>query len=449
MTEALRDRLAEIYDVDAAELLPVRGAAQGLDLAMRFVARRGGRVVSARRTLTLERLARIHNFLIDEKSQSPDLSMATLYDDEPARGNLHIVDLSGVEYAQESLTPKPPFAAGRLYIRTLDSAFDMTDAPCGALLGALETIAEIEPLIEPEAIPAIIEKKALAALAPQRLALATRRIAKVKENRAYLERALARGPFASVRALAGPILELEPGDEASFIEAARRWRLPVFRQSGRAFQVDLREASTTQALLRAFAPDNTPLPRRGEVTRETAETKIAAFVDLDSAGPTEIDTGVGFFDHMLEQIAHHAGISVTLVCRGDLGVDAHHTIEDCAIAFGQALALALGARHGIARFGFVLPMDEAEARISVDLGGRAYLVFDGAFTAPLIGAYPTEMTEHVFRSLAQSLNAAIHLSVTGENDHHKTEACYKAFGRALRQAIRIESDAVPSTKGVL
>jgi len=152
---------------------------------------------------------------------------------------------------------------------------------------------------------------------------------------------------------------------------------------------------------------------------------------------------------MLEQVAHHGGFSLALSCDGDLHIDAHHSIEDCAIAFGHALKEALGDRRGIARFGFVLPMDEAEAKLSIDLGGRPYLVFDGVFAAPMIGAYPTEMTKHVFRSLAENLGATIHLSVTGENDHHKTEACFKALGRALRSAIRIEGTDLPSTKGVI
>ena len=189
--------------------------------------------------------------------------------------------------------------------------------------------------------------------------------------------------------------------------------------------------------------------RRGEVQRRTKETEIEAIVDLDSASPVKIDTGVGFFDHMLEQIAHHGGFSLSLSCKGDLHIDAHHSIEDCAIALGQALNQALADRRGIARFGFLLPMDEAEARISIDLSGRPYLVFEGAFTAPAIGAYPTEMTEHVFRSLAQNLGATVHVTVTGANDHHKTEACFKALGRALRSAIRIEGSDLPSTKGVL
>jgi histidinol dehydrogenase len=189
--------------------------------------------------------------------------------------------------------------------------------------------------------------------------------------------------------------------------------------------------------------------RRAEVVRETKETKIAVVVDLDKQTPPKVDTGVGFYDHMLAQVAQHGGFELDLKCKGDLEIDTHHTIEDCALALGQALKQALGERRGIARFGFLLPMDETEAKVSIDLGGRPYLVFDGKFGAPLLGEYPTEMTEHAFRSLSQAMGASIHVAVQGENDHHKTEACFKAFGRALRQAIAIESDTLPSTKGVI
>ena len=153
---------------------------------------------------------------------------------------------------------------------------------------------------------------------------------------------------------------------------------------------------------------------------------------------------------MLDQVAAHGGFSLILTCQGDLDVDGHHSIEDSAIAFGTALGRALGARRGIGRFGFTLPMDEARAQVLVDLSGRPCSVFEGAFQASHIGAYPTEMTSHVFRSLADSLGAAIHVRVSGDNDHHKTEACFKALGRALRQAVRFETGGdIPSTKGML
>ena len=183
--------------------------------------------------------------------------------------------------------------------------------------------------------------------------------------------------------------------------------------------------------------------------RDTKETRIVCAVDLDSAGPVTIHTGVGFFDHMIEQVAAHGGFSIRLSCEGDLHTDPHHTIEDSAIALGQALKQALGERKGIARYGFVLPMDEANAAVSIDLSGRPYPVFEGTFATPFIGDYRTDLTAHVIRSLAENLGAAIHVTVTGDDDHHKTEAVFKALGRALRQAIRVEGDVVPSTKGVL
>jgi imidazoleglycerol phosphate dehydratase HisB len=186
-----------------------------------------------------------------------------------------------------------------------------------------------------------------------------------------------------------------------------------------------------------------------EASRETKETRIAVRVDLDGAPSAKVKTGVGYFDHMLEQIAKHGGFDLTLMCEGDTEVDAHHTIEDCMLALGSALKTALGDKRGIQRYGFALPMDEAEAEALIDLSGRPYAVFEGAFAAATLGDYPTEMTAHAFRSLAETMGAAIHVKVRGENDHHKTEACFKAFARALRQAIRVEGDDLPSTKGVL
>jgi imidazoleglycerol phosphate dehydratase HisB len=154
---------------------------------------------------------------------------------------------------------------------------------------------------------------------------------------------------------------------------------------------------------------------------------------------------------MLDQVAAHGGFSLLLACQGDLEIDPHHTIEDVAIALGQGLKAALGEKRGIGRFGFALPMDETEAQVLIDLSGRPFSRFEGAFVASHVGDYPTEMTPHVFRSLADSLGAAIHVKVAGENDHHKVEACFKAFGRALRQAIVMQGEpgSLPSTKGVL
>ena len=189
--------------------------------------------------------------------------------------------------------------------------------------------------------------------------------------------------------------------------------------------------------------------RRAHVTRRTRETEINASVDLEQEGPIEIRSGIGFFDHMLEQIARHGGFALQLSARGDLHIDEHHTVEDCALTLGQALRQALGDKRGVGRYGFVLPMDEAQARIALDLSGRAYFVFEGRFNRERVGELPTELVPHFFRSLSESLGAAVHIAVVGENTHHMIEACFKGVGRALRQAIRLEGTEMPSSKGVL
>jgi imidazoleglycerol-phosphate dehydratase/histidinol-phosphatase len=189
--------------------------------------------------------------------------------------------------------------------------------------------------------------------------------------------------------------------------------------------------------------------RRAEVRRTTQETDVAVEVDLSREGPSSVHTGIGFFDHMLEQIAKHGGFALTLSCRGDLRIDEHHTVEDCALALGSALRQALGDKRGIERYGFLLPMDEAEAQVALDLSGRAYFVWEGRFNRERVGELPTELVPHFFRSLADALGAALHVSVRGENAHHMVEACFKGVGRSLRQAIRLEGRELPSTKGTL
>jgi imidazoleglycerol-phosphate dehydratase / histidinol-phosphatase len=189
--------------------------------------------------------------------------------------------------------------------------------------------------------------------------------------------------------------------------------------------------------------------RTARVERKTKETDITVEVDLDSESPLHVSTGLGFFDHMLEQIAKHGGFSLQLTCKGDLHIDEHHTIEDCALALGDALRQALGDKRGIGRYGFVLPMDEALAQVAIDLSGRPYFVFEGTFGRDQVGQLPTELVPHFFRSLGEKLGASINMQVKGENTHHMIEACFKGMGRTLRQAFAITGRELPSTKGTL
>lgn len=192
--------------------------------------------------------------------------------------------------------------------------------------------------------------------------------------------------------------------------------------------------------------------RLASIRRTTGETDIAVSVNLDGEGENTIDTGLKFFDHMLEQIAKHGLIDLELSCDGDLEVDEHHTIEDVAIALGEAITDALGTKTGIQRYAFVLPMDETQATIALDLSGRPFLRFEGSFERPIVGDFPTEMVEHFFYSLAMNLKATLHISVEGRNDHHKIEACFKGLARCLRASIsRSERNLniLPSTKDLL
>jgi len=190
--------------------------------------------------------------------------------------------------------------------------------------------------------------------------------------------------------------------------------------------------------------------RFAEVRRTTSETDIYVAVNLDQTNPIQIATGIGFFDHMLEQLAKHGGFSCVLkAIKGDLFIDEHHTVEDIAITLGEAIRKALGDKLGIGRYGFLLPMDEALAQIAIDLSGRSMLVFEGEFTREKIGEMPTENILHFFQSLAQSLGAAIHIKVQGENTHHMIESIFKGVGRALNQAICQKGYDLPSTKGVI
>ncbi len=189
--------------------------------------------------------------------------------------------------------------------------------------------------------------------------------------------------------------------------------------------------------------------RTATVQRDTNETKISVSVNLDASGQIDVATGIGFYDHMLEQIAKHGGFSLSLRCDGDLDIDEHHTVEDTAICLGNALRQALGNKLGVARYGFLLPMDESEAQVVLDLSGRASFQFSGSFPRDSIGEMSTEMVVHFFRSLAESIGAALHIQVRGENTHHMVEACFKSVGRTLQQAISRSGTELPSTKGTL
>ncbi|MEZ0607442.1 bifunctional histidinol-phosphatase/imidazoleglycerol-phosphate dehydratase HisB [Fibrella sp. WM1] len=192
--------------------------------------------------------------------------------------------------------------------------------------------------------------------------------------------------------------------------------------------------------------------RTASVERNTNETKIRIELNLDGTGRADMHTGLGFFDHMLDQLAKHSGADLTIHVDGDLHIDEHHTIEDTALALGEAYRRALGDKRGISRYGFLLPMDEALAQVAIDFSGRPWLVWDAEFKREKIGEMPTEMFFHFFKSFADTAQANVNIRVEGDNEHHKIEAIFKAFAKAIKMAVKRDIkalDSLPSTKGVL
>ena len=192
-------------------------------------------------------------------------------------------------------------------------------------------------------------------------------------------------------------------------------------------------------------------PRKISHERNTNETKIKVELNLDGSGKSDIKTGLGFFDHMLDQVARHSGMDVSIHCEGDLHIDEHHTIEDVALAFGEAMLKALGDKRGIERYGFLLPMDDSLAQVAIDFGGRNWLVWDADFKREKIGEMPTEMFYHFFKSFTDASKSNLNIKAEGTNEHHKIEAIFKAFAKSIKMAIRRDplNNSLPSTKGVL
>jgi histidinol-phosphate aminotransferase len=487
----LRQAMASLYGVRPEELVVTRGADDAIDLLMRAFCRAGeDAVLVATPTFSAyAHFARLQGARVTEARLNVDfdldpdaflaaaraeagLKLAFICSPNNPTGNpvppgqvlaiaealpetIIVLDEAYIEFAElESLCGEAARRPNLVVLRTLSKAFGLAGARVGAAVGNADLIELLQRVMPPYPLPTLSIEAALAALAPARRAVHLARIERIKAERGRVAELIAASPIVrKVRVGGGNYLFLEVEDPQSLARRLDSLGIRVrFRENaapgGVRLTIGTREEN--DAALAAFGvPVEAAPARRAELSRDTKETRIAVAVDLDSAAPRRIETGIPFYDHMLDQVAAHGGFSLILTCEGDLDIDGHHSIEDCALAFGTALGRALADRRGIGRFGFALPMDEAQAQVLVDLSGRPCSVFEGSFEASHIGAYPTEMTPHVFRSLADSMGAAVHVKVSGENDHHKTEACFKAFGRALRQAVRLEGGGVPSTKGSL
>ena len=488
---ALVRTMAALYGVGPQNLVVTRGADDAIDILIRsfcrpgedaisvcqptfsayaqFARLQGARIIEARLDSNYD--FRVDDFLAAVGNEM-NLKLAFICSPNNPTGNpvdpadvlrvadsltdtIVVLDEAYIEFSElESLAAIAAEREDLVILRTLSKAYGLAGARVGCAIGNPELISLISRALPPYPMPTPSIQAALTSLSPSRRPLHLERIRKLKADRDRLAELLKSSPIVrKMRNGGANFLFLEVDDAAALAKKLQALGIRLrFRPNAAPNGVRLTigtDAENEAALLALGVSSGLAAHRRAETVRDTKETSIAVAVDLDADSPRRIDTGIAFFDHMLDQVAAHGGFSLTLACQGDLEIDGHHSLEDCALAFGSALSKALGDRRGIGRFGFSLPMDETEAHVLIDLSGRPYSKFEGAFTASHIGEYPTEMTPHIFRSLADSIGAAIHVRVIGENDHHKTEACFKAFGRALRQAVKREGDALPSTKGVL
>ncbi len=346
-----------------------------------------------------------------------------------------------------------------ILLRTLSKSFASAGLRCGFAIGHADLIDLMKKVLAPYPIPAPVAKEV-------RQILQDKNQARMKEIRAEILQT--RDWFIGEIENLSDVIKIYPTDAnfilvkvknaTDFYNKALKGGVIIRNQSTQknlenAIRISIGTRNEMEHLLSVLRGEEIKKTkdRMAKIIRNTNETKISVAVNLDKTAPIKISTGVGFYDHMMEQIAKHGGFSLILECDGDLEIDPHHTIEDCAIALGQALIKALGDKRGIGRYGFSLPMDEANATALLDLSGRYFLKFEGEFPAKNVGDLPCDMIEHIFRSFAENMQMNCHITVEGENAHHMVEACFKAFGRALRQAISFEGDkdALSSTKGML
>ena len=372
---------------------------------------------------------------------------------------LIVVDETYVEFADsESVIPCLDAHANLVVLRTLSKSHAAAGLRCGVAVARSDVTGLLQKVLAPYPLAQPVVDAALTILsAPSQAVLAAKRRDIVARRKEVVAALAACPDIVELLPSDANYLLVRVKDAADLCNKCRNSGIILRNQSHQpglenSVRVSIGSHEEMQAFI-ALIKGETLEPRAdqrvGTVIRKTNETAISIRVNLDAVAPVRIRTGIGFYDHMLDQVAKHGGFSLEIECDGDLHIDAHHSVEDCAIALGQAIRQALGDKRGIGRYGFYLPMDESQVKVALDFGGRFYLDFKADFPESHVGDLPTDMVPHVFYSLAENMQANLHIAVTGENTHHMVEACFKGFGRALRQAIRRDGDEMPSTKGSL
>ncbi|WP_298912638.1 histidinol-phosphate transaminase [uncultured Algimonas sp.] len=485
---ALRQRLADIYGVKPSEIAMGRGADEAIDVLVRTFCTPGqDRILLSSPTFSFfNTVASLNDcgvidvpggddFLpdmdavVDAVSGEQPKIIFLCSPNNPTGHSLDDADILRVCEASDGLvvldeayiefSDRPSFADRRprnlVVTRTLSKLYGLAGVRLGAAIADKSVIELMLKVMPPYPVPKPVIDTAMAALSAPAMAVIERRRAILMSERDRVADLLPRSEFVakSYNSDANFIL-FEAADANTMLAKldAANIRIRDFRSKLPGhFRLSIGTPEENDLALAAFGvvtPATQP-QRIGETFRTTKETDVAIRVNLDDPGEVRIDTGLGFYDHMLEQIAKHGGLGLTCVVKGDLEIDAHHTVEDTALALGSAMKQALGDRTGIGRYGFVMPMDETQARVAIDLSGRPAATFKGDFPTDHVGEFAVEMCPHFFASLAQTLGAAIQIEVEGENSHHMIEACFKGVGRALRPALAVSGTDMPSTKGVL
>ena len=484
--DALMRRLAGLYGVDAEMLMAGRGADEAIDVVLRTFVDAGERVVICPPTFGYFKTAStIQGAEVVEVSQADgfdeagiraamaDAKLVFLCSPNNPTGSviardvvlrlakdfpdvIVVLDEAYVEFGDApSLASEVGRTRNLVVTRTLSKAYGLAGVRMGVAIANPALIAQMRKVLPPYPVPRPVERAVMRALSPAAMAAYADRIATWKTERRRVAEALERSPFVEkVYPSEANFILFEARDVDAMLESLAGMDVKIrdFRlKMDDHFRLSIgspEENDVALAALGVATEANTG--RAAEVFRQTSETDIRVEVDLDG-GPIRNATGNGFFDHMLDALGKHGGFGLRVSASGDHHIDAHHTIEDVALTLGTALKDALGDKRGIGRYGFTMPMDETQARVAIDLSGRPAFRWRGEFPTDHVGEFPVEMCPHFFQSLAQTLGAAIHIDVEGENSHHMIEASFKGVGRALRPALSRgdRSDDIPSTKGVL
>jgi len=490
---ALRQRMGELWGAKTDEILLTSGSGQGIDLLIRLFCQAGvdeilicpptfplyqvcARVQGATTVsvplrpngqLDLETInakATDNTKLIFIPTPSAPMGHAIAKTDiltlcKMRDGKSIIVaDEAYVEYASDpaGLTASLNAVPNLVILRTMSKAHALAGERVGCVMAPAPLIAALRSIAPPYPLAQSSVRTAMDALSPSGLAQSqARRQTIIAERTRLIDHLPQSKEVVRVYPSQANFIFLETTGSDAFLERLRRFGIAARNmkaQRQNCVRLSVGSPNENDMVLKALdieTSSRSQSTRLSSLRRRTKETSIDVTVDLDNPSIVSISTGLGFFDHMLDQLATHGGFGLVLQAKGDLNVDTHHTIEDCALALGETLRKALGDKKGIARFGFTAPLDEAVASVVIDLSGRPFIDFRASWPQPCGDGMSPDLVEHFFRSFATNLGATLHITLRGENCHHMIEATFKAVGRALRQAFTREGTALPSTKGVL